>query len=126
MIAGSPTNEEAGELLANCVALYNRGVRTRDFDALLDLLTDDAVLEFEGTSERGPLTGKGAIAQHFDDDPPDDPIKIKRWKVRENTIVAEFAWTDIPEGGGCLILEPRDGLLARITMVFGGPDRRYR
>lgn len=126
MTAGPSTHDEAGELLIKCVALYNSGVRTRDFSAFLALLTDDAVLEFEGLPERGPLTGKDDIARHLDDDPPDDGITIKRWKQRNHTIVAEFAWTDIPEGGGCLIVEPRDDRVARLTMAVGGPGRRFR
>jgi hypothetical protein len=113
------------DLLEACVALYNSGVRTRDFSGLLALLTDDATMEFEG-SERGPLIGKRAIAAHFEDEPPDDPICVKRWKRDRDSIVAEFSWTDIPEGGGCLILRPRDAHIASLTIALGGPRCRFR
>lgn len=126
MIAGSLTHDEAGALLEQCVSLYNTGVQTRNFNGLLALLTEDAVLDFEGTSERGPLAGKRAIAQHLEDDPPDDPINLKHWKYDGNEIVAAFSWADIPEGGGCLIVEPREGRLARVTIAFGGPRAAFR
>lgn len=126
MIAGSLTHDEAGRFLAQLASLYNAGVRTRDFRGFLTMLTDDAVLDFEGVSERGPFTGKPAIAQHFQDDPPDDGIRITRWKYEGGEIVAEFSWTDIPEGAGCLFVEPRDGRAARLTMALGGPRRLFR
>lgn len=126
MIAGSRADDEAGEFLTDWVARYNDGITTRDFSAFLATLTDDAVFEFEGMPDRGPLTGKAAIAQHFADDPPDDRISVKRWRVREGTILAEFAWSDIPEGGGCLILQQREGLIAHLTIALGGPRCRFR
>jgi SnoaL-like protein len=125
-IAGPSMHDEAGAFLAKIVSLYNAGVRTRDFSGFLDLLTDDAIFDFEGTSERGPLEGKRAIAQHFADDPPDDAIRVKRWKQRDEAIVAEFSWSDIPEGGGCLFITPREDRVARITIVLGGPRRLFR
>jgi hypothetical protein len=116
----------ASELLDTLVSQYNTGVRTRDFTGFLALLSDDAVLDFEGVPERGALVGKAQIAQHLHDDPPDDRIRINRWKREGNALVAEFAWADIPEGGGCLYLEPRDERVARLTIAFGGPRGRFR
>jgi len=126
MIAGPSTQDEAGGFLERIVSLYNTGVRTRDFRGLLSILTDDAVLDFEGVSERAPLSGKAAIAQHFEDDPPDNCIRVKRWKMRGDEIVAEFTWTDIPEGGGCLLILTSEAHASRITIALGGPDRRFR
>jgi hypothetical protein len=119
-------HDEAGELLAQIVSAYNTGVRTRDFSGFLALLTDDAVFDFEGVSERGPLEGKSVIGQRLADDPPDDAIRVKRWRHDPAHIVAEFAWTDIPEGGGCLFIEPHDGRIARLTLALGGPRRLFR
>jgi|SRR6185437_7844946 len=126
MIAGSSTQDDAAEFIERIASLYNAGVRTRDFSGLLAMLTDDAILDFEGVAERAPLSGLDEIAQHFEDDPPDNCIRIKRWKKRGDEIVAEFTWTDIPEGGGCLLIEARDGRAARITIAFGGPSRLFR
>lgn len=114
------------ELLERLVALYNSGVRTRDFSGLLALLADDASLEFEGVPERGAFGGKQAIAAHFADDPPEDAIEIRRWRLEHGQIVAEFRWTDIPEGGGCLIVEPREDRIAAITVALGGPRYVFR
>lgn len=121
-----PASGQAADLLEQCVALYNAGVRTKDFSGLLALLTDDATLEFEGTPERGPLDGKAPIAAHFRDDPPDDPIRVKRWKAAGDQIVAEFSWLTIPEGGGCLILRARGPRIAALTVALGGPRCRFR
>lgn len=126
MIAGSVTHDEAGKMLERCIASYNTGVRTRDFSGFLALLTEDAVLEFEGVPERGPISGKEAIAQHFEDDPPDDQLRVKRWKSDGAQILAEFSWTDIPESGGCLLVRARDSLAEHITIVLGGPRRAFR
>lgn len=126
MIAGSARDDEAAELLERCIALYNAGVSTRDFRGFLALFTEDAVLDFEGVPDRGPLVGKAAIAQHFDDDPPDDQLRIKRWKTDGAHVVAEFGWLDIPEGGGCLFIEPRDRHIRRVTIALGGPRRLFR
>lgn len=126
MIAGPSMHDEAGEILTQIVSAYNAGVRTRDFSGFLALLADDAVFDFEGVSERGPLEGKATIARHFGDDPPDDPIRVKRWRSGAGQIVAEFAWADIPEGGGCLFIEPREGRVARLTLALGRPRRLFR
>ncbi len=126
MIAGSPAHDEAGALLEQLVSLYNAGIRAREFSGFLALLTDDAVLDFEGVPERGALDGKAAIAQRLHDDPPDDEIRIRRWKLSGACIVAEFAWAGIPEGGGCLFVEPQDGSIARLTIALGGPRRAFR
>lgn len=126
MIAGSATDDQARELLERCIVAYNTGVRTHDFSGFLALLTEDAVLDFEGVPDRGPLSGKVAIAQHFEDDPPEDQLRIVRWKTNGSHIVAEFSWTDIPESGGCLLVRPADSHIERITMVLGGPRRAFR
>lgn len=126
MIAGSITHDEAGNLLERCISLYNTGVRTRDFTGFLALLAEDAVLEFEGVPARGPLSGKAAIAQHLHDDPPDDQLRVARWKTVGPQIVAEFSWTDIPESGGCLLFRVADSHIEHVTIVLGGPRRAFR
>lgn len=126
MIAGPSAHDQIPQLLERCVSAYNAGVRTRDFSSFLALLTDDAQLDFEGVPDRGPLVGKDAIRQHFADDPPDDQLRIGRWKIDGSQIVAEFTWLDIPESGGCMILQQADMQLDRITIVLGGPRRRFR
>lgn len=125
MIADSPADDGAAELLERSISAYNAGVRTSDFRSFLALLTDDAQFDFEGVPDRGALAGKDAIAQHFADDPPDDQIRIVRWKRRAGEIVAEFTWLDIPESGGCLVLRPSGERIQGLTIVLGGPRRRF-
>jgi hypothetical protein len=126
MIADSSASDEAAGPLDRCVAAYNNGIRTRDFSGLLALLTENATFELEGTSERGPVVGKRAIAAYLQDEPPDDPIRVKRWRREGADIVAEFGWTDIPEGGGCLILRLEPAGIASFTIALGGPRCRFR
>jgi hypothetical protein len=125
MLTFSP--DEAKRLLDRQVSTFNAGVRTGDFRAFVDMFTDDAVIDFEGIPERGPIEGRDAIAARYRDDPPDDEIRINRWKVQDNTLVAEFFWNDVPEAiGGCFVTEPRDDRIARLTIALGGPGCRWR
>lgn len=122
MVTGTP----AEAFLQRAVAAFNLGVRTRDFSTFLDLLDDDAVLDFEGIPD-GPVAGRAAISERYREDPPDDEICIRRWRDEGSRIVAEFIWCDIPEArGGDLILYPRNDRIARITVVYGGPASRWR
>lgn len=107
------------------MSLYNTGVRTCEFSGVIALFADDGALDFEGVPGRGAFTGKAAIAQHFIDDPPEDEIFVTRWKHAGDSIIAEFRWTDIPEGGGCLFVQRREGSIARLTIVLGGPRRAF-
>jgi hypothetical protein len=126
MIADSSASDEAAALLDRCVAAYNAGIRTRNFSNFLALLTEHARFELEGTAERGPVAGKNAIANYLQEEPPDDPIRITRWKRGADELVAEFGWIYIPEGGGCLILR-RDGeQISDFTIALGGPRCRFR
>lgn len=121
------TNEQAEALLERIVASHNAGARTGDFSPFVALFTADAIMEFEGVPDWGPFTGRDAIARRLAADPPDDEIHVTRWRFERGTIVAEFRWSDIPEAsGGCFIVEPRDEHIARLTIAFGGPHRRFR
>jgi hypothetical protein len=129
MQAAFPTQEEAGKLLDRLVTLFNDGVRRRDFSEYVNVFDDDAVVDFEGVPERGPLEGKAVIFQRYQDDLPDDEIRITRWKYDRDAgrILAQFVWKDIPEGrGGALVLVPRGDKIARLTIAFGGPACRWK
>lgn len=121
------TQEQAEQVLRRWVEVFNTAVRTGDFTLLVALFTEDAVVDFEGIPERGPIEGQDAIAAHYHENPPDDEIRVKRWKTNGDSIAAEFLWSDVPEAvGGCFFLEPRGGRISRLTVALGGPRCRFR
>jgi hypothetical protein len=121
------THEQAEQILRRTMSAFNAGVRTGDFTPFVDLFSADAAIDFEGIPERGPIEGRDAIAARYRDEPPDDEIRIKRWTLKDQTIVAEFYWSDVPEAiGGCFTIEPRDDRIARLTIALGGPGSRLR
>ena len=123
----SYTSEQAEHLLQRFVAAFNAGVRTGNFSTFTTFFTDDAVLDFEGIPERGPITGHDEIVAHYRDDPPDDEILVKRWKMNGTAIAAEFYWRDASEArGGCVFIEPRGDRIERLTIALGGPDCKFR
>src|SRR5882757_500495 len=64
-------------LLEEYVRLHNLGMTENDFSELLELFTDDAVLEFLGAVEM-VLKGKAAIAQAFARMPPTSKIYAQK------------------------------------------------
>jgi steroid Delta-isomerase len=92
------------------LARFNHGVRTGDWSQLLELLTDDCVLEFEGIPV-GPFHGKAAIAEAYESQPPSDEI-VDLGDDR-------YAWAADPETpAGVLHLDVRDGRVARIQVEY--------
>lgn len=112
------------EYLDGLVELFNASVRAHDFSRFVERFCDDAVLEFDGIPDP-PVEGKAAIAVRYREDPPDDQIRVTRWKADGERITAEFRWHDIPEAtGGCFIVERRGEKIAHLTVAYGGPATR--
>jgi hypothetical protein len=89
---------------------FNEGVRTGDWSPMLDLLHDDAELEFAGIPV-GPFHGKQAIREAYETQPPDDEIVLLDGDA--------YAWAAAPDlRAGELQLEERDGAIARIRIVY--------
>src|SRR6185369_6945839 len=63
------------DLLYEYVARHNQGVRTGDWEALGESLTDDARLEFDGL-DVGPFAGRDAIVVAYTERPPDDEVRV--------------------------------------------------
>lgn len=121
------TSEQAQAFLERLVAAFNAGVHSGDFSAYANLFTENGTLEFEGVNDWGPFTGPAEIARRFREDPPDDEIRVTRWKTAAGRIVAEFRWTDLPEAiGGCIIAVPSGDRIARLTVALGGPHYAFR
>jgi hypothetical protein len=98
-------------LLEREVEAFNEGVRTGDWSALLALLAEDAVLEFDGIPV-GPFNGRAAIAEAYRSMPPDDEILLLGGGPR-------YAWSKEPERpAGELHLEERHGRIARLLVVY--------
>ena len=92
------------------VSLLNQGVRTGDWQPMLDLLADDCELEFVGIPV-GPFRGREAIGEAYRAQPPDDEIAML-----DDT---RYAWAKEPERpAGELHLEERDGKVARIRVLY--------
>ena len=92
------------------VARFNDGVRTGDWAGLLELLHDDAELEFVGIPV-GPFHGRQAIADAYAAQPPDDEIVLLDGDA--------YAWAREPQTrAGELHLEERDGKVARIRVQY--------
>jgi hypothetical protein len=99
-------------LLERHVANFNQGVRTGNWTPMLELLTDDAELEFVGIPV-GPFHGREAIAHAYRSQPPDDEIVLLDGGPR-------YAWLGRPEEpAGELHLEERDGKIARVRVLYG-------
>ena len=63
------------ELLAEHVVRFNAGVRTGDFEPMLELFDEHAELAFEGIPV-GPFQGLAAIRSAYREQPPDDELDI--------------------------------------------------
>jgi steroid delta-isomerase len=97
------------------VELFNQGVRSGDFDPMLEPFTDDAELVFIGVPA-GPFHGKEAIARAYREQPPDDEIEIgpERWDGEEH--VARYRW--LRGGEGELRLRDVNGRYNRLVVTF--------
>jgi SnoaL-like protein len=98
-------------LLDEHVARFNEGVRTGDWSGMLALTADDVVLEFDGIPV-GPFRGRDAVGAAYAAQPPDDEIVLLDGGPA-------YAWARRPTvRAGELHLEERDGLIARIRVVY--------
>ena len=86
---------------------------------MLELFADDAELAFEGVPV-GPFRGKPAIAQAYDEQPPDDEIVILRTRESgDDYVVADYAWQAEPAArAGSLILRMRGAEIDRLLVTF--------
>jgi hypothetical protein len=92
------------------VELLNIGVRTGDWEPMLELLTEDCELEFVGIPV-GPFRGRGAIGEAYRAQPPDDEFVLLDDR--------RYAWAGDPDRpAGELHLEYRDGKVSRIRVLY--------
>jgi len=108
----------AEELLAEHVERFNTGVRTGDFGPLVELFTDDAVLEFRGVPV-GPFQGRDAIAAAYRAQPPDDEIEVLDIEDDDAQIRAGYAWRrDEGRRAGDMFLTRDGDRITRLLVTF--------
>jgi steroid delta-isomerase len=102
-------------LLDDYVAQFNAGVRSGDWEPMLDLLTPYAELEFSGIPV-GPFVGREAIGEAYRAQPPDDELVLLD-RLSEGSAV--YAWAANPERpAGEVHLEKREGAIVRIRVLY--------
>ena len=109
---------EQVRLLHEHVIRFNEGVRTGDWEPMLERFADDAELAFEGVPV-GPFRGRDAIAAAYAEQPPDDQLVTLRVEESEGDVTALYAWRKEPGTvAGRMVLSPRGGLVARLLVTF--------
>jgi SnoaL-like protein len=103
------------DLLSRHVENFNAGMRTGDWAPMVELMTEDADLEFVGIPV-GPFHGREAIEEAYRTMPPDDGLAVIEDRG-DGTAV--YAWLKEPERpAGELHLEERDGLISRLCILY--------
>ena len=112
--------DDGHPLLDGHVERFNRGVRTGDFGPMVDRLTEDATMRFEG-APAGPFEGAAAIAAAYREHPPDDEIVLLGWRTDPaGTVIGDYAWASRPAArAGELRLTPRGDRIAELVVTFG-------
>jgi hypothetical protein len=108
---------QARDVLEHYIARHNRGVRSRDFEALLEIFTDSARLEFDGV-RFGPFEGKRAIASAFRERPPSDElVLLTTTEPDPDVIEADYAVTASPKRrAGSLRMELSGASIVRLVI----------
>ena len=106
------------ELLRRHVENFNAGVRTGDWESMLEQFDDAAELEFHGIPV-GPFSGKGAIAAAYRDQPPDDELRVLEHREQGDGIEARYAWLAEPEvAAGEMLITVDAGRIKRLVVTF--------
>jgi steroid Delta-isomerase len=106
------------KLLQRHVERFNAGVRTGDWERMLEQFEDTAELEFRGIPV-GPFAGKDAIRAAYEEQPPNDELRILASRERADVVEARYAWLAEPEmAAGELLLETRDSRISKLVVTF--------
>ena len=105
-------------LLEEHVRRFNEAVRSGDYEPMLELFADDAVLEFRGVPV-GPFHGRDAIAAAYRAQPPDDEIEVLDIENVEAEIRAGYAWRrDGGRRAGDMFLMRDGDSIAKLVVTF--------
>ena len=106
------------ELLRKHVERFNAGVRTGDWESMLEQLDEDAELEFRGIPV-GPFAGRDAIRDAYREQPPDDELRVLESRERGGVIEARYSWLAEPDvAAGELLLETRGTRISKLLVSF--------
>jgi hypothetical protein len=105
-------------LLERHVDGFNAGVRTGDWESMLEQFDDAAELEFRGIPV-GPFTGKNAIAAAYRGRPPDDQLRVLEQRERGDGVEARYAWLAEPEvAAGEMLITADAGRIQKLVVTF--------
>src|SRR4051794_39400665 len=106
-------------ILEEHVRRFNAGVRSGDFGPMLENFTDGATMAFEGVPV-GPFEGRGAIAQAYLAEPPDDELDVLDVRREGDTLIAGYAWRGTPNvRAGELRLTVDGDRITKLVVTFG-------
>jgi steroid delta-isomerase len=106
------------DLLQDHVERFNTGVRTGDWDSMLEQFDDAAEMDFRGIPV-GPYVGKEAIAAAYREQPPDDELRVLEQRERDDGVDARYAWLADPDvAAGELLLTAADGKIRKLVVTF--------
>lgn len=98
------------------VAAFNDAVRSSEWDAFAARFAQDARMEFIGVPVP-PCTGRAAIAAAYQDDPPQDTMRVDGTSQDGSVDVVRFAWSR--GGTGTMRLSwTGAGLVATLSVSF--------
>ena len=78
------------DLFTRYIALFNEGIRSGDFGAMVAWFTDDAELVFENIP-LSPFHGRDAIAAAYASQPPEDEIVLLGSREEDGLLVSSYA-----------------------------------
>jgi steroid delta-isomerase len=105
-------------LLERHVERFNAGVRSGDWEPMLEQFDDTAELEFRGIPV-GPFSGRDAIAAAYREQPPDDELRILEEREREDGVDARYAWLAEPDvAAGEMLITTDAGRIRRLVVTF--------
>jgi steroid Delta-isomerase len=102
-------------ILEEHVASFNHGVRTGDWEPMLERFSDGAEMEFVGVPA-GPFFGRDAIAEAYRTQPPDDELVVLEDR---GDGTARYAWAKEPaRPAGDLRLTADGARITRLVVTF--------
>jgi hypothetical protein len=105
-------------LLERHVERFNAGVRSGDWEPMLEQFDDTAELEFRGIPV-GPFSGRDAIAAAYREQPPDDELRVLEEREREDGVDARYAWLAEPDvAAGEMLITTDAGRIRRLVVTF--------